>query len=707
LTSTVETNAPARRTRTFVSEIMLTQLSFAIVVGLIALGCLWFVASWVVRDNLEDWSARWVHELESLGSGLYLEQDDPSYLALGNYLERYEEVLYVRYYNAEGKPFYVESSADTIPFEPLDTAAIERLASRAELNNAHIVDESLAPLVRLSRAIVTESIASTTDLFSAESLDELTTERSTVGFVELGIDYSRYDRQLVGSVFLGSVFVTLAFFILAGLGWLIIARAVQPLRQLEEPLKKLAAGELDIQVPDSPHREIAAIGEALTQAARAIKERDQHLRHLASYDQLTGLANRRHFLEEVEHRLADGGALLFVDLDQFKYVNDTVGHRGGDAVLAQTADRLRQTVRPDDLIARFGGDEFVMFIGGVTTARAEQLANKLLNDLKEYPLTHAGQSFNVGCSVGVAMVEANTGFTPTELVSQADVACRQAKAEGRNRAHLYLRQEGEFENIQSDLDWQRRIKRAIKDDRLELHYQPLMHTASGQINHYEALVRLRDEGGKLHYPNTFLPAAQRFGMLKELDQWVIRRAIRELAEHRKRRPNLRFSVNITGNTFIDGAFADFVIEELERSKLPASAIIFEITEQVAIGTFSDTVPQIRALIKRGAEFAVDDFGTGYSSLSYLKRLPVAYIKIDGVFIQRLTESTVDQTIVRAISDIARIMGKRTVAEFVGDEATMALIKDIGIDYAQGFHIGKPARELLEESPENVVEFRAS
>ncbi len=446
----------------------------------------------------------------------------------------------------------------------------------------------------------------------------------------------------------------------------------------------------------------------MTQAAAAIKDRDQHLRQLASYDQLTGLANRRHFLEEVEEPLQKvGGALLFIDLDQFKYVNDTVGHRGGDAVLAQTAERLRQIVRPGDLIARFGGDEFVMFIAEVATTRAEQIANQLLTELKEYPLSHAGKSFNIGCSVGVAMVEPDSGFTPTELVSQADVACRQAKAEGRNRARLYLRQEGEIESIQSDLEWQRKIKQAIRDDRLELHYQPIMHAASEQVNHYEALVRLRDAGGQLHYPNSFLPAAQRFGLLKEIDQWVISHAIHELAEHRKNRPHLRFSVNITGNTFIDGSFADFVMAELDDAKLPASSIVFEITEQVAIGSFSDTVPQIKQLIKRGAEFAVDDFGTGYSSLSYLKRLPVAYIKIDGVFIRQLTQSTVDQTIVRAIADIARIMGKRTVAEFVGDDETLALIKEMGIDYAQGFLIGKPARELLPTDGENVVEFKAS
>ena len=708
MTSADDKPVSARRNRTFVSEIMLTQIGFAAVVGIIALSCLWFVSNWVVRDNLGDWSQRWVSELEGLGSGLYLEQDEPAYLGLENYLARYEEVLYVRYYDASGQPFYIESKAASQPFAPLTADEIQRLEDRADSNNAHLVDEAADPLVRISRAIATESISSGADLFSAESLDELTTTTSIVGYVELGLDYSRYDRDLVGSIFLGSAFVVIAFIILSGLGWLIIGRAVQPLRAMEVPLKRLAAGDLNVQVPDSPHREIAAIGEALSHAVQTIQERDQNLRHLASYDQLTGLANRRHFLEQVDAKLAHtGGALFFVDLDQFKYVNDTVGHRGGDAILAQTADRLRHTVRPDDLIARFGGDEFVMFIPGVSTDRARSLADKLLNDLKEYPLTHAGQSFNVGCSVGVAMVEADTAFTPTELVSQADVACRQAKAEGRNRARLYQRQEGEIENIQSDLDWQRKIKAAIREDRLELHYQPIMHAASSQVNHYEALVRLRDEGGQLHYPNSFLPAAQRFGLLKELDQWVIRTAIRELSEQREERPNLRFSVNITGNTFIDGAFADFVIAELDDAKLPASAIVFEITEQVAIGSFSDSVPQIKQLIKRGAEFAVDDFGTGYSSLSYLKRLPVAYIKIDGVFIQKLTESTVDQTIVRAISDIARIMGKKTVAEFVGDEQTMALIQELGIDYAQGFHIGKPQRELLPKDPENVVEFRAS
>lgn len=696
------TTHPTLKPRSLVSEILATQLAFAAVVGLIAVVGLWVISNYVLRDNLTKWSARWVSELETLGAGLYIEGDDTGLLALRTYLDRYDELLYIRYYNPDGEPLYVESNGDRIPFKPLPVRAIRELREKAGTDEPQVLDDKESPQVRLSKAIVTESLTGG-DLFAAQKLEDLKTETKVIGFVEIGLDFSRYDQDLFGSVLIGSISVVIAFLVLTALGRTVIVRGLLPLSALELPLKRLASGDLDVNVPTSSHSEITAIGNALNAAVASIRERDQHLRKLASYDQLTGLANRRYFLERAQQMFTDhSGAVLFIDLDQFKYVNDTLGHTGGDLVLAQAAQRLRQAVRAGDLIARVGGDEFVMFIQHVDSRRALAIGTQILTDLKEYPLTQDGKTFNVGCSIGISMVEQNSPFTSTEIVSHADLACRQAKSEGRSRACIYEHSGNDLGTIQSEVKWQQRLKQAIKNDEFELHYQPILHVATNSIRHYEALIRLRD-GDSLIFPDTFLNAARRFGLMTDIDQWVISRAIAELADLRKTRPEVKFGINLTGSTFIEGGFADFVGKLLDQHRVPATSVIFEITEQVAIGSFSDAVPQIKELVDRGCEFAVDDFGTGYSSLSYLKRLPVQYIKIDGVFIRKLAESEVDQTIVRAVVDIARIMGKKTVAEFVGDEPTFELIRKIGIDYAQGYFIGKPAREIVALSTPQIIE----
>ncbi|MEZ5553139.1 MAG: EAL domain-containing protein [Pseudomonadales bacterium] len=696
----------AERRRTLVRELLYSQLAFAAIVGLIALGCVWWVTNWVVRDNLDDWASRWIGEMETLGAGLYADRADERFLQLEGYLSRFPEIAYIRYYDIDGGVVYTESASETPAGYPALTAdERDQLVEAAFTTGRHLTQMTEQPLVRISQAVATQSIVSA-NLLTARSLEELETRADVIGFVELGLDYSAYDRGLMSGIVTGSAFLMLAFLLLLLAGRVLLRRAVQPLADLQKPLERMARGELDLSIPESPHREIAAISEALQTAAEKIRERDRHLRRLANFDPLTGLASRHHFLELLAGRLEQGekngagGALLFLDLDQFKYVNDTHGHPAGDAVLAQVAERLRQSVRLDDLIGRFGGDEFLLFVSDVGVDRAEGIARKLMSDLREYPLSYEGISFTIHCSVGIAMVDNPAAYAPEELLSNADVACREAKSLGRNRSALYQAGAGEAERLRSDLSWQQRLKAALKDDGFELHYQPIMQLSNNTVGHYEVLLRMKD-GDSLVYPDRFLTAAERFGLMQEIDYWVIDHALAALSRARGARPGVCFSINLTGSAFVDGTLVEYVRLKLLEHAVDPGAVIFEITEQVAIGSFADAVGQIRELRKLGVEFAVDDFGTGYSSLSYLKRLPVQYIKIDGVFIQRLVVNRADQTIVRAIADIARIMGKRTVAEFVGDEATLTLIREIGIDYGQGFHIGKPA-PVLPASPSGKV-----
>ncbi len=678
--------------RTLVQEMLIVQLVFAAFVGAIAIGCVWWVVNWVVRDNLDDWAQRWIVEMESLGTGLYLDETDERFLELENYLVRFPEILYVRYYDSAGQILYVEQAANDVTAYPALTH--EEFLLLSEDAETHNVDTRYEPLVRISQAVVVEAIVKI-DLFNADSMEDIETKSSVVGYVELGLDYDRYDRELLGSIVWGSIFVLLAVLAMAMVGRVALKRAMQPLIDIQNPLEAMAKGNLDIQVPESHHKEIANIGNALKTAIDRIQERDRNLRRLANHDALTDLPNRNHLIDELKQRMEQlviekcSGALLFIDLDKFKHVNDSYGHATGDSVLIQVAARLRQFVRKDDLVARYSGDEFVIFIAGVNADRADEIARKLIQDLREYPLSHSAHAFSVGCSVGITVAPYPPIFTPEELISQADLACRQAKSNGRKRTSHFKADEGQLDSIKSDLDWQQKLERAIQQDDIVLEYQPIMNLATTNINSYEVLVRLNDNG-KLHYPSAFIPAAVRFGIMQDVDRWVISHAFVELARVRKKHPGIVFNINITGDSFGDGTLPRFITETLEKNNLPASSIILEITEQVAIGSVSQAIPQIEELVSQGCQFAVDDFGTGYSSLSYLKKLPVQYIKIDGAFVQRLTEDKADQTIVKAVGDIARLLGKKTVAEYVEDAKTLSLVRELGIDYAQGFFIGKPS-----------------
>lgn len=697
--------------RTLVREMLFSQLAFAALVGVIAIGCIWWVSNWVIRDNLDDWATRWIGEMESLGAGFYIDPSDERFLELENYLSRFPEIEYVRYYDLDGAVIYIESALQQPSTYPvLNAEQLMMLNSIADEPVKHAMSLGQEPLVRISQSVVTEAIVSA-NLLTAQSLSELETRTTVVGFVELGLDYSAYDRDLFGSIFAGGSFVVLAFLVLTLAGRIALRRAIQPLVDMQLPLDRIAQGDLDVAVPSSVYREISVVSRALETALETIRIRDKNLRKLANFDPLTGLASRYHFLDllgaklnELEHN-ASTGALLFIDLDQFKYVNDTHGHQAGDAVLAQVTQRLRQVIYGDDLIGRFGGDEFVVFVADVTADFSTAIAEKLMRDMREYPPSFDGVSFGITYSVGIAMATQMSVYAPEELISQADFACRQAKSQGRNRVHHFRADAGELETIRGDLQWQQKLQAALQNDTLVLHYQPIMNVADGSVEHYEVLLRM-EEGDQLHFPDTFLPAAMRFGLMQEVDHWVICKAFEVLADLRERREEVKFSINISGNAFTDGSLVEFVKSQLTKCQLDASAVIFEITEQVAIGSMSEASPQILELTGLGFEFAVDDFGTGYSSLSYLKKLPVQYIKIDGAFIQRITMNQADQTIVRAIADIARIMNKRTVAEFVGDERTLALIREIGIDYAQGFYIGEPLA-VLSPTHNTVVPLRRS
>ena len=305
------------------------------------------------------------------------------------------------------------------------------------------------------------------------------------------------------------------------------------------------------------------------------------------------------------------------------------------------------------------------------------------------------QSLNVLCSVGITMIDSGR-FTPDELMSQADIACHEAKACGRNRCYLYEVSSEEKNRMTADISWSQRIKGALKNDDFLLHYQPIIDLASGEPSMYETLVRMRGDDGETIPPAAFLPAANRFGLMVDIDHMVIRKAFASLSGFRRRGLDLRFTLNLSGYVFNDTKLIGFIAEQLNENELDPSAVVFEITEQVAVRHLGEAGGLIRDLMQLGCQFALDDFGTGFSSFNYLKHLPVDYIKIDGSFVSNMVNDRLDQAMVKSIIQVAKTVGKQTIAEFVQNEETLDMLRDLGVDYAQGYHLGKPASALLHE-----------
>jgi diguanylate cyclase (GGDEF)-like protein len=463
---------------------------------------------------------------------------------------------------------------------------------------------------------------------------------------------------------------------------------------LQQPIAELAKGNLAVEFKPALHREISDIVEALESTATALGERNEKLSRLANHDVLTGLFNRRRFVEELRRevqKVAAGkprGALLFIDLDQFKYVNDTCGHPAGDRLIRKVGEQLQRTVGEAGIVARFGGDEFTALVPEVSRRAAHAVAESILEDMRRVSHVEDDNVFHVHCSVGIAMISSGK-FDHDELIAQADIACRQAKASGRNRLAFHNFSEREAEQMVADVNWVSRLRDAIDNESFVLRYQPIVCTRTGGTSHHEVLLRLQSETGRLIAPDAFLPAAVRFGLMAEIDTWLVEKAIAELARYRSEAPELRFALNLSANAFEAENLTAFVHSQLADNQVPADAIVFEITESLAVRHLSHVEKQIAALRDLGCAVALDDFGTGYSSFSYLQKLPVDYIKIDGSFIRDLVRNPVDQKMVRLIAEIGREAGMKTIAEYVQTDEAFGLLGKLGVDYAQGYYIGRP------------------
>ncbi len=436
----------------------------------------------------------------------------------------------------------------------------------------------------------------------------------------------------------------------------------------------------------------------------------------SNFDDLTGLCNRRNFtrhLERLLHSARNGGnahALVYIDLDHFKIINDTCGHGAGDLLLTQLATALQNKVRRSDVIARIGGDEFGVLLEDCALERAMLVAEALRKTVMELPFSCDSKVFHTTASIGITEItsQANAAL----ILSYADAACYVAKDNGRNNVQLYFGGE-KCSRKRAEMDWVARINEAFEQDRFRLFYQKIVPVLPSEVrhDHCEVLLRMLDAQGNLIPPMEFIPAAERYDMMQLIDRWVIStlfaaksgewKRFRNDCVQRADKCSLQYSVNISGASICDTQFLDFLLAEIADHAIPPNLVCLEITETMAISNMDKARQFIRRVRHAGCRIALDDFGSGMSSFSYLKNLPIDYLKIDGSLIRNIAEDPSDFGIVDAVNRIGHLLGFKTVAEFVENDAIMAKLRQVGIDYAQGYGIHKP-EALLSDIPARLL-----
>ena len=686
--------------RSLMSRLLALLMLGAVVVYLIVNVGLWWTASNLIDDNLEKQAVRWLSELDELGTPLYASQDGRHVSNIDKRIKHFPEIAFIRYYDASGKKIFGEyGDRRGVEIPSLKPDQLRELSGASGAERGYLVDRSILSggYLRFISPVYVRSIRSDGLLgFSLEN--EKPENVKVIGYIDLSIDSGYYKEQLVRSIASGSLIIAALMVVGLFFGSRIIRKALAPLTTLQVPLARLAQGETDVHVERAQDSEIAVISDALNTTIRALRDRDETLRKMAESDPLTGLVNRSIFRRELEREIEQtsqdtvSSAVFFIDLDQFKYVNDTLGHAAGDKLLIRVAELLRSRVRDRDVVSRFGGDEFTVLARGVSRDGAVDMARSFNQIMRDMRLVEGDKILSVNCSIGIAMIEPGR-YSAEEVLSHADMACFEAKSHGRNRMHVY-EEEGEGKKeMATDIGWFQHIKQITEQDRFRLMYQPIIDVMHPEKENYEVLLRMPGPNGELVLPSIFLPVAQRFGLMADIDRWVIVRALKALAEFRASGRDITFSINLSGQTLEDASLLPLIKDQLAQNRLPPSRVIFEITEQSAMRYLEKAQCLIQALVDIGCRFALDDFGTGFSSFSYLKQLPVDFIKIDGSFVKNMARNSIDETMVQAIVQIARALGKQTVAEFVPDEKTVTMLKASGVDHIQGYYVGVPSERL--------------
>ncbi len=453
-------------------------------------------------------------------------------------------------------------------------------------------------------------------------------------------------------------------------------------------------------------------------AFRDISERkmlEEKLHWQVTHDHLTRLNNRRYFEEQLSaevHRVLNGhdmSALIYIDLDRFKYINDTAGHDAGDKLLLEVAKILLDKLRDNDLLARLGGDEFAIILRRIDKKIAQEVAESLRMALENCVFSYAGENYNINASLGVAMMD-SPRMTSGDVLANADIACTIAKRSGRNQSHLYEQNSAEKGVMGIELDWSNRLREAMENNKFVLHFQPILDLSiidlyelpveDGAIwddylkckdicIHYELLLRMQGDDGQLYFPDSFIPTAERFNLMCDVDMWVLNEALRLLVDIHRTRPNVSFSVNLSGQTINAEGSLNNIKLLLNDYSIEPHSLVFEVTETCAIVDFESANYFINEMRSMGYRFSLDDFGSGFCSFSQLKCLPADFVKIDGQFVKDMARGSTDRAIVTAMNDVAHSLGRYTVAEYVETAEILRLLKICGVDFVQGNYVSKP------------------
>ncbi len=423
---------------------------------------------------------------------------------------------------------------------------------------------------------------------------------------------------------------------------------------------------------------------------------NEKIAYQADHDSLTGLANRNKFDRTLKraitlaHQENTEHSLCYLDLDQFKVINDTCGHLAGDELLRQLGDVLKKHIRQYDFVARLGGDEFGILMFNCTSGQAYQACEKLRDIIKDFNFAWEDRSFTVGVSIGVSSINVISS-NAVELLKEADAACYAAKEKGRNRVHVFSPDDEELAMRQGEMQWVEKIRQGLEQKRFILYGQPIApFHPNGDGLHFEALLRYRDDRGNIIPPGAFFPAAERYNLAPELDRWLIANILEWLSGKPEFLKDLSIcSINLSGLSLSDESMLDFISHQFIKWSIPTNKICFEITETAAITNFTFASKFIHQLKEQGCLFSLDDFGSGLSSFAYLKKLPVDYLKIDGLFVKDILDDEVDRAMVKSINEVGHVMNKKTIAEFVENEHIFYLLRELGVDYGQGYGIGKP------------------
>jgi len=447
---------------------------------------------------------------------------------------------------------------------------------------------------------------------------------------------------------------------------------------------------------------------------------EEELKWQANHDPLTKLLNRKYLEEHLELELQrlkrsnETSALVYIDLDRFKYINDTIGHAAGDQLLIEVSHQLQGRLRQSDMLGRLGGDEFGILLRNVDSDDVYQVADKFRELLSSYDFLREGRSYKIHASIGVALINRHSK-SHGEVLANADIACHIAKGQGRNSTHLYSPERDDKSAMELELGWSARLHKALEKDNFQLYFQPIVplhdldmddlpedgklceylsNANSNCFNTYEVLIRLHNSHGEPISPNAFLPTAERFNMMCDIDAWVLNAAMKRMSELGPENSNITFTINLSGQSLDPDTLVPLFSTGIKKYNLDPKRFLFEITETCAINDMHSATRLITELGSLGCRFALDDFGSGYCSFSHLKRLPVDYIKIDGMFVKDILNDPMDMAIVRSITNIAHTLGKQTVAEFVESADTIRLLKECGVDYIQGFYVARPAPKLI-------------